>query len=70
MDVLIALATSIAYFYSVIAILIGILLRWQFSPMTFFDVPPMLFVFISLGRWLEYKAKVSFKEKCFLGYFV
>jgi Cu+-exporting ATPase len=59
MDVLIVLSTSIAYAYSVIVILVAIMLQWQFSPMTFFDVPPMLLVFISLGRWLEYEAKVS-----------
>lgn len=61
MDLLVALATSIAYIYSVFIILMGIILNWPSSPMTFFDVPPMLLVFISLGRWLEYKAKVIFK---------
>uniref|UniRef100_A0A0N5AGX9 P-type Cu(+) transporter n=1 Tax=Syphacia muris TaxID=451379 RepID=A0A0N5AGX9_9BILA len=57
MDVLIVLATSIAYLYSIIALLIAVVLGWSSSPMTFFDVPPMLIVFISLGRWLEHKAK-------------
>uniref|UniRef100_A0A915CVI8 P-type Cu(+) transporter n=1 Tax=Ditylenchus dipsaci TaxID=166011 RepID=A0A915CVI8_9BILA len=62
MDVLVVLATSIAFTYSVAAMLIAIVLNWQFSPMTFFDVPPMLLVFISLGRWLEYKAKGKTSE--------
>nr|CAD2144074.1 unnamed protein product [Meloidogyne enterolobii] len=62
MDLLVALATSIAYIYSVFIILMGIILNWPSSPMTFFDVPPMLLVFISLGRWLEYKAKGKTSE--------
>jgi P-type Cu+ transporter len=62
MDVLVILATSSAYLYSVVVILIAVFRGWNFSPMTFFDVPPMLMVFIALGRWLEYKAKGKTSE--------
>jgi len=59
MDVLIALATTIAYSYSVLVVVIAIALDEKESPKTFFDTPPMLLVFVSLGRWLEHVAKVG-----------
>ena len=58
MDVLIAMATSISYAYSVLVVLIFMVLEESDSPKTYFETPPMLLVFIALGRWLSFIAKV------------
>uniref|UniRef100_A0A8C7I7A6 P-type Cu(+) transporter n=1 Tax=Oncorhynchus kisutch TaxID=8019 RepID=A0A8C7I7A6_ONCKI len=62
MDVLVMLATSVAFTYSVVILMVAMTERAKVNPITFFDTPPLLFVFISLGRWLEQIAKGETSE--------
>lgn len=57
MDVLVVLGTSAAFFFSCFAVIIAVLIPPHNQPGTIFDTSTMLITFITLGRWLENRAK-------------
>jgi Cu+-exporting ATPase len=57
MDVLVVLGTSAAFFFSVASMLVSVFIPPHSKPTTLFDTSTMLFTFISLGRFLENRAK-------------
>ncbi|KAG0645930.1 Copper-transporting ATPase 2 [Hyphodiscus hymeniophilus] len=57
MDVLVVLGTSAAFFFSLAAIVVSVLAPPHTRPSTIFDTSSMLITFITLGRFLENRAK-------------
>lgn len=57
MDVLVVMGTSAAFFFSVAAMVVSILFSPHTRPSTVFDTSSMLITFISMGRYLENRAK-------------
>ncbi|KAG2132761.1 E1-E2 ATPase-domain-containing protein [Suillus clintonianus] len=58
MDVLVMIGTSAAYFYSLFALLFAAFNTTpDYRPFIFFDTSTMLIMFVSLGRYLENRAK-------------
>lgn len=65
MDVLVALGTSCAYFYSTFSLIISVISAPEVGmhmTMTFFDTSAMLISFILLGKYLEILAKGKTSE--------
>jgi Cu+-exporting ATPase len=57
MDVLVTLGTSCAFFFSIAAMIVSILMPPHSRPSTIFDTSTMLITFITLSRYLENSAK-------------
>ena len=57
MDVLVVLGTSAAFFFSIAAMVVSILFHPHTRPSTVFETSTMLISFITLGRFLENRAK-------------
>lgn len=57
MDVLVTLGTSAAFFFSVAAMAVSVLIAPHTRPSTVFETSTMLITFITLGRYLENRAK-------------
>ncbi|KAG9237365.1 P-type ATPase-like protein [Amylocarpus encephaloides] len=57
MDVLVVLGTSAAFFFSIAAMFVSITMPPHTRPSTIFDTSSMLITFITLGRFLENRAK-------------
>ncbi|KAL7620734.1 Cu(2+)-transporting P-type ATPase [Parahypoxylon ruwenzoriense] len=57
MDVLVVLGTSAAFFFSVFAMVVSFCSPPHTRPRTIFDTSTMLITFITLGRFLENRAK-------------
>ncbi|EAW10689.1 Cu(2+)-transporting P-type ATPase CCC2 [Aspergillus clavatus NRRL 1] len=57
MDVLIMMGTSAAFLYSCFTMLVAMFSMSHKRPSTVFDTSTMLITFITLGRWLENRAK-------------
>ncbi|OAX83939.1 hypothetical protein ACJ72_01705 [Emergomyces africanus] len=57
MDVLVVLGTSAAFFFSILAMLVSIFFKPHSRPTTVFETSTMLITFITLGRWMENRAK-------------
>lgn len=57
MDLLICVSTSIAYIYSVVTMIMAIFAEDKHMYMVLFDTSAMLFIFVSLGKWMENEAK-------------
>ncbi|KAF9266965.1 heavy metal translocatin [Marasmius fiardii PR-910] len=58
MDVLVTLGTTAAYAYSLFTMIFGLFnSQVDYHPMLFFDTSTMLIMFVSMGRYLENKAK-------------
>lgn len=57
MDVLVVLGTSAAFFFSVVGMMVSVWTAPHTRPSILFETSTMLITFITLGRWLENRAK-------------